>query len=135
MVLRLRPEVLEDRLLPVTFHVIPVVDLTMADRVVDTVPWRLGIGERLVTDEEVEVLDPALRGEIARLCWYCGPRSARLCGRSTSRNGCWENAGKKIGSEKGREVVPVGQWGRMLTMKGLNSQQTWTRQEDEPGIQ
>jgi hypothetical protein len=76
MVLRLRPEVLEDRLLPVPLHVIPVVNLTMADRVVDTVSRRLRIGKRLVANEEIEVLDPALRGEIARLCWYCGTRSA-----------------------------------------------------------
>jgi len=96
MVLRLGAEVLEDRLFPVAFHVIPVVDLTMADRVVDTVSWCLGISERFVTDEEVEVLDPALRGEIPRLCWYCRSRSARLGGRSTSRDSSWENAVKKI---------------------------------------
>jgi len=70
VVLRLGAEVLEDRLFPVAFHVIPVVDLTMADRVVDTVSWCLGISERFVTDKEVEVLDPALRGEMPRLCWY-----------------------------------------------------------------
>lgn len=60
MVLWLGTEVLEDRLFPVAFHVIPVVDLTMANRVVDTVSWCLGIGKRFVTDKEVEVLDPAL---------------------------------------------------------------------------
>jgi hypothetical protein len=76
MVLRLRPEVLEDRLFPVTLHVIPVIDLTMANRVVDTVSWRLRISKRLVANEKVEVLDPALRGEIARLGWYCRSRSA-----------------------------------------------------------
>jgi len=76
MVLWLRPEVLEDRLFPVTLHVIPVIDLTMANRIVDTVSWRLRIGERLVANEKVEVLDPALRGEIARLGWYCRSRSA-----------------------------------------------------------
>ena len=76
MVLWLRPEVLEDRLFPVTLHVIPVIDLTMANRIVDTVSWRLCIGERLVANEKVEVLDPALRGEMARLGWYCRSRSA-----------------------------------------------------------
>ena len=104
MVLRLGAEVLEDRLFPVAFHVIPVVDLTMTNRVVDTVSWRLSIGERFVTDEEVEVLDPALRGEIARLCWYCRSRSTRLGGRSTSRDGSWENAVKKIALAKGGRV-------------------------------
>jgi hypothetical protein len=70
MVLWLRPEVLEDRLFPVTLHVIPVIDLTMADRIVDTVSWRLCISKRLVPNEKVEVLDPAFRGEMARLGWY-----------------------------------------------------------------
>jgi hypothetical protein len=76
MVLWLRPEVLEDRLFPVTLHVIPVIDLTMANRIRDTVSWRLRISKRLVANEKVEVLDPALRGEIARLGWYCRSRSA-----------------------------------------------------------
>lgn len=75
MVLRLRPEVLEDRLFPVTLHVIPVIDLTMANRIVDTISWRLRISKRLVANEKVEVLDPALRGEIARFGWYCRSRS------------------------------------------------------------
>ena len=76
MVLRLRAEILEDRLFPVSLHVIPVVDLTMANRVVDTVSRRLRISKRFIANEEVEVLDPSLRGEIARLCWYWGTRSA-----------------------------------------------------------
>ena len=75
MVLRLRPEVLEDRLFPVTLHVIPVIDLTMANWIVDTVSWRLRISKRLVANEKVEVLDSALGGEIARLGWYCRSRS------------------------------------------------------------
>ena len=76
MVLRLCAEILEDRLFPVSLHVIPVVDLTMANRVVDTVSRRLRISKRFIANEEVEILDPSLRGEIARLCWYWGTRSA-----------------------------------------------------------
>jgi hypothetical protein len=76
MVLWLRPEVLEDRLFPVTLHVIPVIDLTMANRIVDTVSWRLRISKRLIANEKVEVLDPALRGEMTGLGWYCRSRSA-----------------------------------------------------------
>ena len=76
MVLRLCTEILEDRLFPVPLHVIPVVDLTMANRVVDTVSRRLRISKRFIANEEVKVLDPSLRGEIARLCWYWGTRSA-----------------------------------------------------------
>ena len=103
MVLGFGAKVLEDRLFPVTLHVIPVVDHPMANRVVDTVPRRLGIGKRLVTDEEVEILNPALRGEMAGLSWYCGSRSARL-GGSTGRDGGWEYAGK----ENSRQQRGVG---------------------------
>lgn len=60
MILWLRPEVLEDSLFPVTLHVIPVIDLTMTNRIVDTVSWRLRISKCLVANEKVEVLDPAL---------------------------------------------------------------------------
>lgn len=102
MILRLGTEVLEDRLFPVTFHVIPVVDLTMANRVVDTVSWCLGIGKRFVTDKEVEVLNPTLRCEMARLCWYSRSRSARLGMRPTSCDGSWENAVKNNRISEGR---------------------------------
>jgi hypothetical protein len=60
MILWLRPKVLEDCLFPITLHVIPVIDLTMADRIVDTVSWRLRISKRLIANEKVEILDPAL---------------------------------------------------------------------------
>jgi hypothetical protein len=96
VVLGLGAQILEDRLFPVTLHIIPVVNHTMANRVVDTVSRRLGIGERLVTDEEVEVFDPAFRSEMARLCWYCGSRSARLGRGPTGRDGSWKYASKKL---------------------------------------
>jgi hypothetical protein len=128
MVLRLGAEVLEDRLFPIPLHVIPVVDLTMADRVGDTITRRLRIGECLVADEEVEVLDAAFRGEMARLCWYCGSRSARLGGSSTSRDGGWKNArdSRQEGMRYGAASRDAG-----LTMRGRNSLQTWTRRDDE----
>lgn len=43
MILGLSAQVLEDRLLPVTFHVIPIVNHTMADGVVYAIARRLGI--------------------------------------------------------------------------------------------
>lgn len=64
MVLWLGAEVLEDALLPVALHLVPVVNLAVLDRVVDGV--RLGVGEGLVADEKVEVLDAALAREVAR---------------------------------------------------------------------
>ncbi len=75
MVLRLCPEVLEDGLFPITLHVIPIIDLTLADRVVDTVSRCLCISKRLIANEEIEVFDSTLRGEMARLGWYYGTRS------------------------------------------------------------
>lgn len=72
MVLGLRTEVLEDRLLPVPLHVVPVLDLPMADGVVDAIAGGLRVGDRLVADEEVEVLDAALGGEVAGLRGHCG---------------------------------------------------------------
>lgn len=92
MVLWLSAEVLEDRLFPITFHVVPVVDLAMANWVVNSVSWRLCIGKGLIAYEEVEVFDSSLRGETARLCRHCRSRSAGLSGRSASRDGCWEYA-------------------------------------------
>lgn len=63
MILRLGPQVLEDALLPVPLHLVPVLNHAMLDGVVDGV--RLVVGQCLVTNEEVEVLDATLRGEVA----------------------------------------------------------------------
>lgn len=43
MVLRFRSQILEDRLLPVSLHVIPIINLAMTDRVVYTVSWGLRV--------------------------------------------------------------------------------------------
>lgn len=67
VVLRLGPQVLEDSLLPVSLHVIPVINHAVADGVVHAVPGRLGVRERLVTDEEIEVFDSAFGREVSRL--------------------------------------------------------------------
>ena len=61
MILWLRSQILEDGLLPVPLHVVPIVNLTMTDRVVDTVSGGLRVRECLVTDEEIKVLDSPLR--------------------------------------------------------------------------
>ena len=67
MIFRLSPEVLEDRLLPVPLHVIPVLYLTMPDRIVDAISWGLRVREGFVADEEVEILDAALGCEMTGL--------------------------------------------------------------------
>ena len=60
MILRFCAEVLEDRLLPVALHVVPVLDLTVSNGVVDAIAWGLRVRECLVADEEIKVLDSPL---------------------------------------------------------------------------
>ena len=61
VIFRLGPQVLEDRLLPVPLHVIPVLNLAMTDRIVDAVSRSLRVRKCLVADEEIKILDSALR--------------------------------------------------------------------------
>ena len=72
MVFRLGAEILEDRLLPVAFHVIPVVNHAVADGVVDAIAGRLGVCEGFIANEEIEVFDAAFRSEMARFCGHGG---------------------------------------------------------------
>ena len=65
MVLGLRTKVLEDRLLPISLHVIPVLYLSVTNGIVDTIARSLGIGHSLIANEEVKVLDPAFGREMA----------------------------------------------------------------------
>ena len=41
VVLRLRTQILEDGLLPVSLHVVPIIDLAMSDRIVNAIAGRL----------------------------------------------------------------------------------------------
>jgi len=61
MILRLRAQILEDRLFPVTLHMIPVVNHSMSNGIVDAVARSLGVGECLIADEEVKVLNTPFR--------------------------------------------------------------------------
>ena len=70
MVFRLGAEILEDRLLPVAFHVVPVVDHAVANGVVDAIAGRLGVREGFVANEEIEVFDAAFGSKMARFCRY-----------------------------------------------------------------
>jgi len=72
-----RSEILEDRLLPVTFHVIPVVYHTVTNRVVDAIAGRLGIREGFIANEEIEVFDAAFGSKMTRFCRN-GRRTRRL---------------------------------------------------------
>ena len=74
VVLWLRAQILEDRLLPVALHVVPVVNHAVADGVVHPVPRRLRVGEGLIPDEEIKILNTPLRRKVA---WF-----ARNSGRT-----------------------------------------------------
>jgi len=62
MVLWLSPKVFEDALLPVALHVIPIINHTVSDGIVDAVG--LGVGHGFIADMEIEILDAALGGEV-----------------------------------------------------------------------
>jgi hypothetical protein len=53
-------QILEDRLLPVAFHVVPVINHAVSNGVMDSIAGCLGVGESLVADEEVKVLHASL---------------------------------------------------------------------------
>jgi hypothetical protein len=72
MVFRFCSQIFEDGLLPVALHMIPVIYHSVANRIVDTISRSLGIRQRLIADEEVEILDPALRRKMAGLGWDSG---------------------------------------------------------------
>ena len=74
VILRLCMKILEDGLLPITLHVIPVINLTMANWIIYAISGGFGVRERLVSDEEIEVLDATFGREVARLC-----RHGRTC--------------------------------------------------------
>ena len=53
-------QVLKDRLLPVPFHVIPILNLAVADRIVDTISGSFGIGQSFIADKEIKILNSSL---------------------------------------------------------------------------
>lgn len=67
VVLRLSTKVFEYGLLPVALHMIPVVNHTMADGIVDTIC--LGISKRFISDVKIEVLNSTFRSKVA---WFGG---------------------------------------------------------------
>ena len=62
VILRLCPQILEDNLLPITFHMIPIINHSMADRIVNTISWRLLVRDSFVSNEEIQVFNTAFRG-------------------------------------------------------------------------
>ena len=60
MILGLRTKVFKDGLLPVTLHMVPILNLTMTNGVVYSIARCLRVRESFVTYEEVKVLYAAL---------------------------------------------------------------------------
>ena len=60
MVFWFSSEVLEDRLFPIAFHVIPVLDLSVTNGIIYAISGSLSIGKCFISDEEVEVFNAAL---------------------------------------------------------------------------
>ena len=56
MILRLSSQILKDRLFPIPLHVIPIINHSMADRIVNTISWRLLVRDSFVSNEEIQVL-------------------------------------------------------------------------------
>lgn len=65
MVFWLGSKIFEDALFPVSLHVIPIIDESMTNRIMQPIGFRIGNG--LVSDEEIKVLNSSLRCKISRL--------------------------------------------------------------------
>lgn len=68
VVLGLNSQVLEDGVRPEPLHVIPILNLTMTDRVVDAISGTAGGCKSLVADEEVKILCPPFSGQMGACC-------------------------------------------------------------------
>lgn len=62
VILGLATKVLKDTLLPVTLHMIPVVDLSVADRVIEGIG--LGISDSFVSNIEVQIFSTTLGRDV-----------------------------------------------------------------------
>ena len=63
VILRFAPEVLEDAMLPIPLHLIPVLNLTVPDGVADRVSFR--VCEGLVANVKIQVVNASLGSEVA----------------------------------------------------------------------
>jgi hypothetical protein len=67
MIFWLSSQIFEYCLLPVSFHMIPVINHSMTDGIVDTITRRLRICEGLISNEEVKVFYTAFRCKVTGL--------------------------------------------------------------------
>lgn len=64
MVLGLHAQVFEDRIRPESFHMVPILNLSMTDRVVNTISRATARSQRFIADKEIQVLRATLRGQV-----------------------------------------------------------------------
>jgi len=62
VILGLSSQILEDTLFPVSFHLIPIFDLTVFDRVIQVIGLR--VCECFVSDVEIEIVYTSFRREV-----------------------------------------------------------------------
>jgi hypothetical protein len=64
VVLGLHAQIFEDRVRPESFHVVPVLNLSVSDRVVNAVSWATARSQRFVADKEIQVLRATLGRQV-----------------------------------------------------------------------
>jgi hypothetical protein len=108
VVFGLDTEVLENRIRPESFHVVPILDLTVSNGVVDTIAGAISSGQSLIANEEIQVLSAALHRKVRAGAATTGQERRLVCDRrpgggatsatSTSLgcNGCWKDEGGRI---------------------------------------
>lgn len=92
MIFWFSPQILEDGLLPVSLHVIPIVNHSVPNWIVNTVTGRFHVGKSFITNEEVEVFNTSFRSKMPWFIWN-GRCTRRLWRWSACRNCSRENAG------------------------------------------
>lgn len=92
VVFRLCPQILEDRLLPVPLHMVPVLNHSMTNRVMHAVSRRLRVRQCFIADEKVEIFDSTFGRQVAGFTGDLGTCAGRLGCLATSSYRGRENA-------------------------------------------
>ena len=64
MVFGFSSEILENCLFPVSFHMIPIIDLPVTNWIVYAISWSLRVGQCFISDKEVEIFGAAFAREV-----------------------------------------------------------------------
>lgn len=67
MIFGLSPQIFEDRLFPVSFHIVPIIDHTVSDGIMNAITRCLRVRKGFVADKEIKVFDSTLRCEMSWL--------------------------------------------------------------------